>query len=81
MDGSSTLTEFDAASNNLNATDYRVRVEVADGSSGYINSSEVGTFEQVAGGGVSDSKLSLGMGAPILALVLVGSAGYLRSRD
>jgi hypothetical protein len=82
VDNDSVLTEFDADSNDLNATDYTVRVEVADGESGYVESVEVGTFEQVAGGGgIADGALSLGVGPAIVGLLGAAGIGILRGRN
>jgi len=82
VDNDSVMHEFDVEANNLEtSTDFRVVVEVNDGNSGYVTSTEVGTFEQVAGGGAANDPMPLGLGAPIAALAATAGIGYLRSRD
>jgi len=82
VDNDSVLHEFGADSNNLDAGDYRVVVETADGESGYVNSTEVGTFEKVSGGGgIADGALSLGMAPAIAGLLGAASIGILRRRS
>jgi hypothetical protein len=74
VDNSTEIEEFDVGTQGFENGDYTVKIDVANGSSGYVESTEVGKFEQVAAGGGGIDGSTAGMG--VLLVVLGGGFAY-----